>query len=425
MRFLIFFISALALGPGIFAADVEWVSDPRDFPAHVKASDHRPTVSADGTFIVYESLPFNNDLGDSFPRGLFWVDVKNKTRGEIKGDNRPGFYGGGFVSTSGRDIAFHYYSTSIVSGILVYNRKENKKNLPNPPRFSDIFVYDRRAGIFHPITRGLEGRAHEGEALYPRVDKTGRFVLFTSNATNLIPGLSVGTRQVTLYDRLDDVFQLISRSTEGAPGNRLSAEPRMSRQARFIAYRSQATNLAPGVAPESLVTHLYLWDRQKGTTTRVNAVEKGFDAQDRSGRFDMDERGDYLVFEGLKRSSSSWENAPEAGDLFWFDRRQDRVQCLTRGFYPGQAYSPTISGDGRFVAFLVQESSGASTGVGLAIHDRRTNQWKKVFSSERIANPALSKDGTVVVFEAAPPDGGGTPGAAGTLIGLVKNPLIK
>lgn len=79
----------------------------------------------------------------------------------------------------------------------------------------------------------------------PRASADGRFVVFESNATDLIPGgTTVGRVNVYLRDRLDSMTTLISHNASGtlnANGNSFS--PSITPNGRFIVFLSNASNL--------------------------------------------------------------------------------------------------------------------------------------------------------------------------------------
>jgi Periplasmic component of the Tol biopolymer transport system len=95
----------------------------------------------------------------------------------------------------------------------------------------------------------------------------GRFVAFTSAATDLVPGDSNKSLDVFVRDMQTGLTTLISVKTNGSgPGNKDSYSPVISTDGRFVLFHSVATDLAPGVSGGD---NLFLRDRQLGTTTAL------------------------------------------------------------------------------------------------------------------------------------------------------------
>src|SRR5258706_2407491 len=114
------------------------------------------------------------------------------------------------------------------------------------------------------------------------------------------------------------------------------------------------------------------------------------------GESDIDLTGNIVVFEGIKRKDSPYETL-ESTDLFLFDRSTDTVRKLTFGIFLERAHSPALSGDGRYLAFVFRGVDKTDRG-GLIVLDIPNGIWRKIIDGE-CANPILSKDGHILIFE--------------------------
>src|SRR3954451_1054696 len=90
---------------------------------------------------------------------------------------------------------------------------------------------------------GTPGNGASGES---SVSSDGRFVVFSSDSSNLVSGDSNSARDVFLRDTQQNKTFLVSATTAGASGNGRSFEPIISGDGNWIAFRSEATNLVSG-----------------------------------------------------------------------------------------------------------------------------------------------------------------------------------
>ena len=89
-------------------------------------------------------------------------------------------------------------------------------------------------------------RQGNGPSLFPAISGDGRFVAFVSDATNLVPGDTNGDRDVFVRVRSTNLTQIVSVGAGGGPADNLSAEPAVSRDGRYVAFDSAASNLVGG-----------------------------------------------------------------------------------------------------------------------------------------------------------------------------------
>jgi Tol biopolymer transport system component len=113
----------------------------------------------------------------------------------------------------------------------------------------------------------------DGDCRNPAVTPDGRFVVFDSEATNLVAGDTNGQSDVFLLDRATGQLTLISRAADGSPANGASYGPSISADGRYVGYYSNATNLAVG--GETSFYKGYIYDRETGTLTVATVGDDG------------------------------------------------------------------------------------------------------------------------------------------------------
>ena len=342
----------------------------------------RPSVSGDGRYVAFDTLaPLLPEDADA-TSDVYLFDRKTRRLELIASPDPDGMNGGAVISEDGRVVAFHSF-----------HRPKDK----NEGAVSDIVVFHRRQRRAYTITRA----PHRGQAYFPRLGPDGRYVLFTTNAPDFGPRREPPVRAIFLFDRNRWTNQLLSRSAAGEPANRPSAEPRMDRSARYVGFISVATNLLPGRSIDELSPHLFLLDRVSGRLTQVDEFERGLDPKEWvvSG-FAMDGRGENLVVEVRHRSVEEPEAGLEKTDLFLFERGSGQARLITTGLFANRAAAPALSANGQYLAFVFRGVKDEEEGErGLVVYNRAADLWR-LAAQGVCRNPAISADGSTIVYEA-------------------------
>ena len=145
----------------------------------------------------------------------------------------------------------------------------------DPDTTSDVFVRDLENATTTLVSRatGATGDKGNGGSFDPVISADGRFVTFGSTASNLDPNDDDGIDDVYVRDMQSTVTTLVSRASgaAGAKGNGASAKPWISREGRYVAFRSVATNLDSD-DPDA-INDVFVRDLQSSTTALVSRAE--------------------------------------------------------------------------------------------------------------------------------------------------------
>jgi T5SS/PEP-CTERM-associated repeat protein len=166
------------------------------------------------------------------------------------------------MSADGRIVAFASDATNLVG------RDANG--------VADVFVKDLDTGLVVRIGPA-DGSESDGPSLAPRLSADGRFVVFQSSATNLVPGIAVLKQSVYRFDRTSGVIELVSVGLDGAMPNGVSTGGSISADGRAIAFGSGASNLVVGDTNQT--TDVFVRDLAKGTTVRASVGPAGQQSQ--------------------------------------------------------------------------------------------------------------------------------------------------
>ena len=321
------------------------------------------------------------------------------------------------ISDDGRYVVFGSYASDLVEG------DTNGR--------SDIFVHDRDTdddGVFDEagaisterVSVSSSETQSDGYSSSPSISADGRYVVFLSEARNLVPG-DVGGRDVFVRDLQEGTTEEVT-TTSGTDPNDFS--PTISAGGRYVAFTSNASNVVEGDTNNA--KDVFVHDRTTGTTERasVGVDASGSQTEANSGSYDasISADGHYVVFQSLGSNLVTGDTNAQ-GDIFVRDLQTDTTQRVSVGSSGNQtnnySFYPSISADGRYVAFL-SHATNLVTGdtndqSDVFVRDRTagTTQRVSIDPCEAQANregyvpPAISPDGRYVAFTSGFPNHGG------------------
>ena len=301
------------------------------------------------------------------------------------------------VSASGRYIAFESAADNLVAG----DTNDN----------SDVFLRDRKAGTTRRMSRGPQGVQGNGPSRGAVVAAGGRFVGFSSLATNLVANDTKGHWDAFVRDRGTSATERVSVSSAGVEGNNDSFLWVISSGGRFALLVSDASNLVP--SDTNAAPDVFLRDRRLSLTRRISVGAGGVQADGGSFGADMSANGRFVTFEShatnLVGSDTNGHH-----DIFLRDQRTGTTTLVSigRGGQPADDDSlyPAISADGRYVSFSSLASnlvSGDTNGqADIFLYDRLSRRTERVSltSDGRQGEggaymSSISADGRFITFE--------------------------
>jgi hypothetical protein len=161
------------------------------------------------------------------------------------------------ISGDGRFVAFESTAANLVTG------DTNNK--------SDVFVRDRQSAVTTRVSVSSGGLQGNNESYEPQISYDGRYVVFSSLATNLITGDTNNHPDVFIHDRQSGSTSLVSASAAGTIGNHFSNRPDVSQDGRFVVFETSASNLATGILPSGVGQQIVVKDMQTGVVKAVSA----------------------------------------------------------------------------------------------------------------------------------------------------------
>jgi Tol biopolymer transport system component len=253
------------------------------------------------------------------------------------------------------------------------------------------------------------GTAGSGASSTPSISGDGSLIAFASSSTNFVPGV-IGT-QIYLHNRQTNQIEVVSRDSNSSvinEGGGASSDPSMSSDGRFVAFVSLSPNLVTGVSGQQI----YVRDRQTGQTTLVSKSSAGTIGGGTSNAPAISADGRYVAYAS---TSTNLVAGVSGTQIYAHDRQTGQTTFVSHdnSVTPiegnGVSASPAISSDGRFVAFAsLSTNLGAAAGnQQIYIHDRLTgangttsliSQSSAIAGNGNSSKPSVSSDGRFVAF---------------------------
>ncbi|WP_413612357.1 hypothetical protein [Bdellovibrio sp. HCB-110] len=227
-----------------------------------QTSAYNVSISADGSFLAWAS----DGTTSSGVTQILGLDISNGTRSAISlnSTNQIGNNYNNYPSLSGdgRYVLFVSAATNYVAGAGSSTVFRNQ-----------LFVKDRQTGavVLASSTDGTGPNQGNQSSLEARISSDGNYVVFTTSSTNLIAGMPGGTLQVHRKNLQTGIMELVS-STNGTVANRGNAssnKPQISQDGRYVVFSSNSTNLVAG----SSGTQIFRKDMNVGTIVLVSSTD--------------------------------------------------------------------------------------------------------------------------------------------------------
>ena len=334
----------------------------------VDGSSGSPAMSANGRFIAFASHASNLIPGDT--NTISDIFVSDRQQGEISTASIAvdGTIGNGAsyqpaISADGRFIAFASLASNFAN--------DDANGMP------DIYLRDQVKGSIERVSLDMDSSKSLAWNDHPSISGDGRYIAYLSHSVQILDRGTFRTSDVFLYDRITKTTNPVS-----FPGN-LAAYPAISQDGRFLAYLSK----------QNSNQDIRIYDRITGMTKNANLGNKHPEVSDRFGPPVLSADGRFITFrlqsDNIRKiilsdqvdesiveipvqtdsDSTSWALGklaisadgqsiviPDTGMISVFER--DTNTLTAEDVFPLKSLrSPTISGDGRYLAIAGAESS--------------------------------------------------------------------
>ena len=299
------------------------------------------------------------------------------------------------VTPDGRFVAFTSWATNLVAG------DTQMCGIPFPDyNCRDAFVHDRLNGTTELVSVTSNGTQANGDSSAAAISADGRYVVFSSDATNLAADDTNNMPDVFRHDRFTGDTLRVSYDPTGAELYFTPQGADVSADGRFVAFSAW---------------QLYMRDMTAGVTELISMNNDGQQANTGAEAPSISEDGRFVAFHSYSSNLSPGDEG-FTRDVFVRDRSLSSTELISVGVPPygsGHAEGPMISSDGRFVAFTSYDLLPGDTNFNpdAFVRDRQvgTTTLVSLDSSGQQVNAGgraagVSVDGRFVAFSSTAPD---------------------
>jgi hypothetical protein len=303
------------------------------------AGGSSPAISASGRYVAFTSEAANLPGGEGF--GKVYLHDRKSGRTTLVSKTSAGEPDNldshsARISGSGRRVSF--FSTAT--------------NLPGSDTYSDDYVHDRQTKTTVLVSQTSSGQPANGDSRPDNaISASGRYVAFESEATNL-PGGGTPGLQLYIRDLKTKKTRLVSKASNGDPADGFNDSPSISGSGRYVSFSSTASNLS---GSDTTNADVYVHDRKTKQTRLVSKTSTGEPATGGSNQFSTSiaASGRYVAFHS---EATNLGGDPAFGDVFVHDRKtgKTRLMSKTSAGDPatgGDSFLGGIAASGRFLVF--------------------------------------------------------------------------
>jgi Tol biopolymer transport system component/Ca2+-binding RTX toxin-like protein len=355
-------------------------------------------ISADGRYVAFYSFASNLTPNDT--NATYDVFLRDTLTGETRrvstlnsGDQPNGGSQQPTLSLDGRYVLFYSAATNLVAD-------DTNGTL-------DVFRKDMQTGDVTRLSTGAGGTQSNGTSYQIALSANSNTFAFLSNANNLVSGDTNGVNDIFLKDTVTGAVSRVSTAADGSQANGQSFQPTISADGRIVAFGSDAANL---VADDTNgKSDVFIKNTTTGAIVRASTSSSGAQAFGDSGGAAISGDGRMIAFHSSAANLVSGDTNGTY-DIFLKDLTTGVLTCISTdaagNALTGNAFYPSISADGRYVAFQTGTSNFQDlVGGQLLVKDTLTGALRTLsvapsgananFSSQRAA---ISADGRAVAF---------------------------
>ena len=334
------------------------------YGAQANADSWQVSISGDGMYVAFASDASNLVASDTNgTRDVFRYSVA--TGAIVRVSVSSAWIQGNALSDQ---PSISYYGQYVAFRSYANNLVPNDMNDP-----SDVFVRDVTNSVTSLVSISSGGTQGNANSFDPSISGDGRVVAFASRADNLVAGDNNDVSDIFAYDRLYGVTLLVSAraGTDDTFGNGKSYTPSVNNYGNSIAFTSKATNLDPNYTDTNGMADVFVRQVVYENTVMVSVSFFGEPANANSYTPSISGDGKFIAFASDASTLDLYNDMNGERDIFLHDMNTGLTRLISRAYTGGQSngrsVAPAVSYLGRFVTFPSRATN--------LVSDDTNNKW--------------------------------------------------
>jgi len=209
------------------------------------------------------------------------------------------------------------------------------------------------AGVISRISMAYDTTEANSDSYSSVISGDGNYIVFASFASNLVPNDTNNIADIFLYHRQTHQITLVSKGLGNAPSNVESGYPSLSADGRYVVFQSSASNLVAN--DTNNISDIFLYDRQTDSISRVSVSSDNEEANNQSAYPTISADGRYVAFESYA-SNLVPSDTNNTSDIFVHDRQTGNTSLVSVNSNGEQGNNTSglwssLSADGQHIAF--------------------------------------------------------------------------
>lgn len=305
---------------------------------------YNASLTPDGRYVVFTSLASNLVAKDTNKKtDIFRYDVTKGTvtrvsmNGSLQGDGRCDL---GSISDDGQSVAFYSYWNTVVAGATTQY---------------DVLLQSAAGKLMRASTNAA-GTAANDHSKMPALSGDGRYLVFLSEADNLVSGNVGINNQVYRKDLKTGAVALVSQDAKGVVAGNWNYAPDVSSDGHVVAF----STLADFDPRDAAWSDIYVKNMDTGALQLASASTTGQGGNDSSYLPSLSGDGRFVVF--YSRASNLVAGDTNGRyDVFVKDLQTGKIAAVSTAadgtFGNNHSYGASISANGRWIAFYSKASN--------------------------------------------------------------------
>ena len=255
----------------------------------------RSSVSNDGRYVVFESV---SSYDDHFFPGTNNYNTDIFIRDFVENTISLVSVGNGSVVANGDS-----QNADISGGGRYVVFESNADNLvlenvlEDSGGYSDIFLKDLETNTTQRISLAYNGYQANDDSYNPQISNNGHYVVFESYADNLVRGDTNTAKDIFIRDLVKDTIERVSLTADNTESDSHSYNPSVSADGRYVVFESNGSNFVAN--DNNYATDIFVRDLVEDTTKRVSVAVDGSEENAPSYNASISTNGRYVVFESI------------------------------------------------------------------------------------------------------------------------------